>query len=69
VPAVIQNGFTQCSFGTLSAVSAEGNEDNKWDEMQDDMDFNGSGNGFFNVDKSILTTDNQGTISDGLNCR
>jgi hypothetical protein len=60
MPAVIQNGFTQCGFGTLSAVSAEGNEeDNKWDEVQDHMDFPGSCNRFFNVDQLIPTTDNK----------
>lgn len=30
VPAVIQNGFANCGFGTLSEVSTEEDEGNEW---------------------------------------
>jgi hypothetical protein len=35
VPAVIQNGFAKCSFGTLSEVSAEEDEEMSWCNCND----------------------------------
>ena len=66
MPAVIQNCFAKCGFGTASSDSTDSDEENcEWVELQGQIDCPSTFEEFLNVDKSVPTTTDQPTSLDG----